>query len=558
LKDPILEDFRNFLYLVWKHLNLPDPTPVQYDIAYYLQHGPKRCMIQAFRGVGKSYVTSAFVCWLLLKNPDLNILVISASKDRSDQFSAFTKRLIAEMPLLSHLRAKPGQRDSMVAFDVGPAPNSHSPSVKSVGITGQITGSRADIIVADDIESLNNALTQVMRDQLGERIKEFDAVLKPLDTSRIIYLGTPQSEMSLYNQLPERGYEIRVWPARIPADPDRYRGRLAPFVQRMIEQPTPVGYPVDVARFSDVDLMEREASYGRSGFALQFMLDTTLSDVDRYPLRLSDLMVMPLDIKLGPAKLAWGSAPDQVIQDLQPVGMAGDRYHRPMFISKEFTEYTGSVMAIDPSGRGKDETGYAVVNILHGNLFVKAAGGFKDGYSEATLKSLAIVAATHKVNYIIVEANFGDGMFSQLLKPVLGRIHPCTVEEVKHSSQKEKRICDVLEPVMNQHRLVFDRKVIEDDLKTTDPKLQLIYQLTRLTRERGALRSDDRLDALAMAVQYWVESMARDQQAAFDDHKATALLEELKKFEDGMIITGDRYKGDFRGRTNDLVWTKLH
>jgi hypothetical protein len=157
--DPLKQDFRNFLYVVWQHLNLPAPTDVQYDIAHYLQHGPKRCVIEAFRGVGKSYVTSAFVAWLLYCDPQLNILVVSASKDRADQFSSFTKRLIADMPILHHLRARPGQRDSMVSFDVGPARNSHSPSVKSVGITGQLAGSRADVIVADDIEVPNNSMT---------------------------------------------------------------------------------------------------------------------------------------------------------------------------------------------------------------------------------------------------------------------------------------------------------------------------------------------------------------------------------------------------------------
>src|SRR5271166_6386538 len=161
--DPILDDFRNFLFLVWRHLNLPDPTPVQYDIAHYLQHGPKRCIIEAFRGVGKSYVTSAFVVWLLLRDPQLNILVVSASKDRADQFSIFTKRLIAEMPMLAHLRPKDEQRNSMISFDVGPARNSHAPSVKSVGITGQITGSRADVIIADDVEVPNNSMTDMMR-----------------------------------------------------------------------------------------------------------------------------------------------------------------------------------------------------------------------------------------------------------------------------------------------------------------------------------------------------------------------------------------------------------
>jgi len=528
--DPIKADFRNFLFLVWQHLNLPDPTPVQYDIAQYLQHGPKRMMIQAFRGVGKSYVTSAFVCWLLYCDPQLNILVVSASKDRSDHFSIFTKRLIEEMPLLQHLKPRPGQRDSNVAFDVAPARNSHSPSVKSVGITGQLTGSRADVIVADDIESLNNSLTQIMRDQLSERVKEFDAVLKPLPTSRIIYLGTPQSEMSLYNALPERGYQLRIWPARLPGEPERYKGRLAPMIYGMIEQGIAADSPTDPGRFNDEDLRERQASYGRSGFALQFQLDTSLSDADRYPLKLSDLIVMHLDPRMAPAKLVWCNDPDKMIQDLPMVGLAGDRYYRPMWTSNEMADYTGSVMAIDPSGRGKDETAYAVVKILHGNLFVVDVGGFKDGYSENVLKSLSVLAKKHNVNWVRVEPNFGDGMFTQLLRPVMSRIHPCTInDEVRSNGQKEMRIADTLEPVMNQHRLIFDAALIKKDYEA-DPQYQLMYQMTRLTRDRGALRQDDRLDALAQAVSYWVEHMSRDTEKAAVEHREALKDAELRKF----------------------------
>ena len=212
--SPVLADFRNFMYVVWKHLGLPDPTPVQYDIAHYLQHGPKRAIVQAFRGVGKSWITSAFVVWCLLRDPNLKIMVVSASKDRADAFSTFVKRLIAELPMCAHLKARPGQRDSSLSFDVGPARPDHSPSVKSVGITGQITGSRADIIIPDDVEVPNNPLTQLMRDRLGIQVQEFDAIIKPLPTARIIYLGTPQTEMTLYRMLETRGYTTRVWPAR--------------------------------------------------------------------------------------------------------------------------------------------------------------------------------------------------------------------------------------------------------------------------------------------------------------------------------------------------------
>ena len=407
-----LHDFRNFLYLTWKHLGLPDPTPTQYDIAAYVDNGPRRCVIQAFRGVGKSWITSAYVIHQLLLDPTLNILVVSASKTRSDDFSTFTLRLISEMPILRHLMPTEDQRSSKIAFDVGPAPAAHAPSVKSVGITGQLTGSRADLIVADDVESLNNSLTQMMRDKIQETIKEFDAVLKP--NGRIVYLGTPQTEMSVYNILPERGYEIKVWPARIPTEKTQisYGDRLAPYIQEKCKTEA-VGDPVDPQRFDDIDLKEREASYGRSGFALQYMLDTSLSDMGRYPLRLADLIIHPLDTENASPKLTWASSPELEWKELPNVGLAGDRYYRPMEVAPEHVPYGGSVMSIDPAGMGKDETAYAVVKILNSQLFVTDSGGYLGGYTPDILKSLARVARKHKVNHIIVESNFGDGMFSQ-------------------------------------------------------------------------------------------------------------------------------------------------
>jgi hypothetical protein len=533
--DPVKADFRNFLYLAWKHLGLPDPTPEQYDIAYYLQHGPKKKMIMAFRGVGKSWVYGAFVCWRLLCNPDWKIMVVSASKPYADALSQFVKRLIDEMDILKHLKAGKGQRDSLIMFDVGPARTSKDPSVKSVGITGQLTGSRADEIIADDIESLNNSATQNGRDFLLEAIKEFAAVAKP-ETGYITYLGTPQSEMSIYNTLPERGYEIRVWPARIPVNVDKYKGRLAPFIVDMIAHGAKPGAAVS-PRFNDLDLLEREGEYGRSGFALQFMLDTTLSDADRYPLKVRDLLVTSLDPRMAPAKLVWGNGADNVINDLPNTSLAGDRYHTPLWVSQEMAEYTGSVLAIDPSGGGKDETTYAVVKILHGNLYLVASGGFIDGYGENTLKALAVIAKTFNVNEVVIEKNFGDGMFTQLFKPVVNRIHPVTVEEVRHSVQKERRIADTLEPLMNQHRLIVDRKVIEEDYKTSehDPKYGLIYQMTRLTREKGSLRHDDRLDALAIAVAYWVEHMGRDTDKAAEEHKEALLDKMLEDFAETVL-----------------------
>ena len=534
-----LADFRNFLFMAWDHLNLPDPTPIQYDIADYIQNGPKRRVVQAFRGVGKSWVTSAYVCHQLMLDPTKNILVVSASKQRADDFSTFTLRLITEMPVLKHLKPTESQRNSKIAFDVGPAPASHAPSVVSKGITSQITGARADLIIADDVESLTNSQTSTMRDKLSEAIKEFDAVLKP--DGNILFLGTPQTEASIYTTLQERGFKNRIWPARYPKKSQikRYGDTLAPnILQKLDEDEELLGQPTDPKRFDAEDLMEREASYGRTGFALQFMLDPSLSDGDRYPLKLSDLVIMSLNPREGPQKPIWASSAENMVTDLPNVGMPGDRFYGPVTLGDgSWASYTGSVLAIDPSGRGADETAYAVVKMLNGFLFVTDAGGLPGGYSEDTLKRLSMIAKEQEVNLIRIESNFGDGMFTQLLKPVLAKIYRVSCEEVKHSVQKERRICDTLEPVMNSHRLVIDRKVVEKDYDSTRHmppekalRYQLMYQMSRITRHKGALAHDDRLDVLAMAVSYWTEQMAQDADAQIDARKDRILRDQLENF----------------------------
>jgi hypothetical protein len=528
-----LNSFKNFLWLAWKHLGLPEPTPVQYDIADYLQGGPRRLVIEAFRGVGKSYITSAFACHQLLLNPEQKILVVSASKIRADDFSTFTQRLIADMPVLRHLNPREGQRQSKISFDVAPATPSHSPSVKSVGITGQLAGSRADLIIADDIEIPNNSATQVMRDKLSESVKEFDAILKP--NGRVVYLGTPQCEMSLYEEMPNRGYECRIWTARFPSEQlrDRLGERLAPVMRTGA-----AGDPTDPKRFNNDDLVERELSYGRSGFSLQFMLDTSLSDITKYPLKLSDLIVMNCEEQTAPERVV--KSREEAV-DIPNLGLRGDKLWLGDKIG-DHIPYTGCVMAIDPSGRGKDETSYVVIKMLNGFLWVVDFGGIKEGgYDDAVLEKLVFTAKKHKANEIIIEANFGDGMFSKLLTPFINKHYPCTLTEVKHSIQKEKRIIDTLEPVMNQHKLVIDADALRNDWESVGgyppesaPQYTLMYQLTRMNKDRGAVRHDDRVDVLAIGVNYWVEQMAAD---AIEEmtYRRTELLDiELEKFVNGV------------------------
>lgn len=538
LGQQILKDFRVFLSIVWKHLHLPPPTPVQLEIAYYLQHGPRRKIIEGYRGVGKSWITSAFVLWCLLRDPQRKFLVVSASKQRADDFSTFCHRLMSTIPILYHLKPRGNQRDSKVAWDVGPVRPAHQPSVKSVGVFGMMTGSRATDIIADDVEIPQNSATQDLREKLDKAVSEFEAILTPDQQSQITFLGTPQSEETVYNTLyADRGYKCRIWPARIP-EPEKvqaYGGCLAPSIQKMFDNGEH-WKPSDPKRFNEEELLGRQASYGNSQFMLQFMLDTSLSDQEKYPLKLSDLIVTDTNPLRAPVTIQYGSGQDQVIRDLKNIGFSGDRFHAPLWFDKEnWSGYEGSVMFVDPSGRGTDETGYSVVKHLHGNLFCTDCGGLKGGYDENVLHQLAKIAAKEKVNEIVVESNFGDGMFSRLFLPVLKKYHKCAVEEKRANTQKEVRIIETLEPIMNQHRLIMDRGVVERELKLVDkdPKnLQycLFYQMTRLCNERGALKHDDKLDALAGAVEYWMDFMSRDEKEAAETWKKDQLVAHMKDF----------------------------
>lgn len=512
------EDFRVFIYMVWKMISLPDPTPIQYDIAHTLQNLPNdRFIIEGFRGVAKSFITCAYAVWTLWRDPQKKVEIVSASKDRADANAIFIKRIIYTLPFLAHLKARPDQRDQQNLFDVGPAVPDISPSIKSVGISGQLTGSRADLLIADDVEVANNSGTQTQRDKLNEAVKEFDAIIKP--KGQIVYLGTPQNEMSLYNELQQRGYKCRIWTVLYPeslSEREFYGDRLAKIIADKYDENPDLyaGKPTDPRRFDEEEIYKRRLSYGKAGFALQFMLNTNLSDQEKYPLKVQDLMIANLSLDEANLKWYWSNDRQLRINDLPCVALKGDYFYEPQGRSSEVYEYTGTVMAVDPSGRGKDETSYSVVKYLNGYLFVLEVGGTREGYSDSTLRQLANKAKMYGVNEIVVEGNFGDGMFSKLFAPVLNAVHPCRITEVKNYAQKEARIIDTLEPVMMRHKLIVHKQVIIDDYQIYEnaPAYSLIYQMTRLSRDRGALAHDDRLDALCMAVAYWLEVMDRDEE----------------------------------------------
>ena len=530
-------DFKLFLQALWGQLDLPSPTRAQYAIADYLQNGPKRLQIQAFRGVGKSWITGAFVLWTLFNNAEKKIMIISASKERADNMSIFLQKLIIETPWLNHLKPKSDDaRWSRISFDVNCSPH-QAPSVKSVGITGQLTGSRADLMILDDIEVPGNSMTELMREKLLQLCTEAESILTPKDDSRIMFLGTPQTVFTVYRKLAERNYRPFVWPARYPRKTSNYEGLLAPQLQEDIDRGVE---PWDVTddRFDHEDLIEREAAMGRSNFLLQFMLDTSLSDAEKFPLKMADLIVTSVNPTKCPESIVWCSDPQNVIKDAPTVGLPGDYFYSPMQLQGEWLPYAETICSVDPSGRGSDETTAAYISQRNGFLYLHEMRAYKDGYSDNTLLDILKGCKKYKASTLLIESNFGDGIVGELFKKHIQNLSMnIGIEETRANVRKEDRIIDALEPVLNQHRLVVDRGVIDWDYKSNPDEAperrllyMLFYQMSRMCREKGAVRHDDRIDCLAQGVKYFTDAFGISAQEEIKARKREEWNQMLESF----------------------------
>ena len=367
----------------------------------------------------------------------------------------------------------------------------------------------------DDVEIPNNSATDLQREKLLQLCTEAESILMPNESSRILYLGTPQTSFTVYRKLAERNYRPFVWPSRYPKSIAGYGEDLAPQILSDLDQkPELAGQPTDT-RFSETDLLQREASMGRSNFQLQFQLDTTLSDQDKFPLKFADLIVTPLGNECA-ERYVWSADPRYQVENLNPVGLPGDRFYSPMFIDEGVVDYSETVVSVDPSGRGADETVACILSQSNGYIFVREMRAYRDGYSDETLSDIVRIGKRYGATTLLIESNFGDGMVCELFKKHLQQQQAgMNVEETRASMRKEERIIDTLEPVLNQHKLIMDPKIFEWDYSSNPNEspekrlaYMLMYQMSRMCREKGAVRHDDRVDALAQGVQWFMDALA--------------------------------------------------
>jgi hypothetical protein len=176
---------------------------------------------------------------------------------------------------------------------------------------------------------------------------------------------------------------------------------------------------------------------------------------------------------------------------------------------------------------------------------------YREGYSDSTLLDILKGCKKYNATTLLIETNFGDGMIGELFKKHIQQTKQSLhIEEVRANVRKEDRIIDSLEPVLNQHRLIVDRKVIEWDFKSNPdaaPEERLLYmlfyQMSRMCREKGAVRHDDRLDCLSQGVKYFTDALSI---SAYEQMK-------LSKQDDWNDIM-QAYLDDPQQATNHLVF----
>lgn len=518
----LYNDFRNFAYVTHKALNLT-PNPIMYDICDWLQHGPPKRQVRGMRGVGKTYLTVEYANWQMYRNPEISIIVVSGIANLAMDFVGLSRKMLDQVDILAHLRPGEEDKDGALQF-VSKARTipKKDPTIWACGIGSAKTGHHADLILCDDIETPENSDTVEKRERLLRLIAELEDLLNP--GGEIIFLNTPQNHDSVYIELERKGYEPRRWPSRYvnPLDEEESRW-VSPLILDPVRNGTKrIGEPTLPERFNEEYLLDKEAKYGPARFAMQMQCDPRLNDKDKYPLKLRDFIVMEAHRDIAPAKVVWGTSEPR--EDIPVAGFMGDKFYNPIMVDRSsYGDYEQGLMFVDPSGGGAtsgDEVGYCVAKLRNGTIFILEVGGLSGGHSEANMITLAKRASEYGIKRVVLEENYGKGMFTKLLAPIMGDINgPTALEDVSSgNTQKEKRIIDTLVPLLGGHRIVIDPRVAKD--------LTLCKQITQITYQRGSLRHDDRLEAMASACGILAEGLPA---VSYDKQTESRKKDEAKK-----------------------------
>lgn len=551
-------------------------TRMQLHIAEALQLSPENFMIMAARGEGKSMITALYAVWTLVQDPRKIVLIMSGTGNKAEEIAKLVYQIIMFWDILEYLHPDTSKKDlnSATKFDVHWALKgiNQSASVTCMGITGSIVGKRADLLISDDVEVIQNAATPAQRDKLERLTMEYSAIVTQ---GKIVYLGTPQTKDSIYNRLPAKGFKITIFPARYPTleEQEKYGDKLASYIIKDLQEHGDVlrsgggisgklGRPTDPNRYTESDLVDKEVQWGSEGFALQYMLDTELSDAVRQQLRLSDLIVANFGTERVPEKIDWAMIQEKQVRLPNGFGDPDAKMYYGIIPNCDWQDKPKDRVYcyIDPSGGGSDELAWTIGFSQAPYIHWCYTGGVRGGLTEANTNTIIRSLIDWGVTRILVETNMGHGLFEiNLTKSIQDYIKKLNEEakELSHkdpagsskkrqeadilskisieseysTDQKERRIIDSLVSTMQRHYLVVHETAIQSDIKynsaygSTDRQYSVFQQMSNITTDRGSLRHDDRLESLAGMVRMFKHDLLVDEDKASEKRKEKAAKE---------------------------------
>ena len=154
-------------------------------------------------------ITINYVTYRVVKNPNINVIVISKTQEQAKKFLYAIKQRLTH-PRYADLQAAFGPTDGYKATadmwsankiylgaDVRES-DAKDPTVEAIGMGGQVYGARADLIVLDDVVTLSNAGEWAKQQ---EWIRQEVASRLPPGGGQLLVVGTRVSATDLYKEL---------------------------------------------------------------------------------------------------------------------------------------------------------------------------------------------------------------------------------------------------------------------------------------------------------------------------------------------------------------------
>lgn len=202
-KPPVRAGFKLFT-VIWNQLQNQTTPALHIEMANWLEAARStektQCLLMAFRSAGKSTLVGLYAAWLLYQNQNTRILVLAADHALAKKMVRNVKRIIERHPCTKHL--KPTDKDQWAAdrFTIARDAELRDPSMLAKGVTSNITGLRADIVICDDVEVPNTCDSPQKRQDLRERLGEIPYIL--VAGGQTLYVGTPHDYYSIYASKP--------------------------------------------------------------------------------------------------------------------------------------------------------------------------------------------------------------------------------------------------------------------------------------------------------------------------------------------------------------------